>query len=335
MANVEKNQVAAQKSSKEMLKKFRPFIMFLGLFVLLFLLIDVVQLGNDSGKFIFLDGSNIINVLNQITMNAIIAIGMTLVIMVEGIDLSVGSIVAAGGVLLSILYADLQLAVPVGIIIVMIAGLGIGFINGIIISKLRLPAFVVTMATMLIFRGFAMLMVNGQAKFIPGSEFKQIGNENAFGFLPWSVVVMILAFVVFHLLLNNTKFGRQIYVIGGNEETALLSGIKVVPLKTWTYMISSMAAALSGCLLASRLGSGSPNVGTNYELDAIAAAILGGTSLSGGVGTMIGTIAGALIIGILNNAMNLLGLSSYWQYVAKGLVILVVVVLDRKSHVKK
>lgn len=310
-----------------------PFMVFILLSFVLFMLTDILKLNNDSGRWIFLSNTNILNVANQITMNAIIAFGMTFVLLTLGIDLSVGAIVSAAGVFLSILFVDYKLPFLVSIIIVLICGMFIGFFNGVIIAKLRIPPFVVTLATMTVFRGAALLMVNGTAKFISDPTFKIIGNSYV-GPIPLPVIIMILVFIVFHLVLTRTKFGRYMYIMGGNEETAVLSGIKVDKMKIWIYMIAGMAASLSGIILASRLGSGSPNVGVGYELDAITATIVGGTSLSGGVGTIVGTMAGALIIGVINNGVNILGISPYMQWVVKGAVILIAVIVDRKSHSK-
>lgn len=310
-----------------------PFMVFILLSFVLFMLTDILKLNNDSGRWIFLSSTNVLNVANQITMNAIIAFGMTFVILTLGIDLSVGSIVSAAGVFLSILFVDYKLPFLVSIVIVLICGMCIGFFNGVIVAKLRIPPFVVTLATMTVFRGAALLMVNGTAKFISDPTFKIIGNSYV-GPIPLTVIIMILVFIVFHLVLTKTKFGRYMYIMGGNEETAVLSGIKVDKMKIWIYMIAGMAASLSGIILASRLGSGSPNVGVGYELDAITATIVGGTSLSGGVGTIVGTMAGTLIIGVINNGVNILGISPYMQWVVKGAVILIAVIADRKSHSK-
>ena len=311
--------------------KAGPFFVFFILSLCIFLFTDIFRINNETGRWIFLNRNNILNVLNQISMNAIIAFGMTFVILTAGIDLSVGSIVAAGGVLLSILFVDFNMTFIAALIVVVIAGFAIGIVNGFIIAKWKMPPFIITLATMTIFRGLALIMVDGRAKFIVEPEFKMIGNGFV-GPIPVPIIILAICFVFLTLLLTRTTFGRSVYIMGGNEEAAILSGINTVKIKCLVYMIVGGCAGLSGVVLASRLGSGSPNVGVSYELDAIAAVIVGGTSLSGGIGTIAGTLAGALIIGVINNGMNIIGLSPYIQYIIKGMVILGVVIIDRKSH---
>lgn len=305
---------------------------FLVLFFSLFLLCDVIKINNNSGTSIFLTQANLLNVMNQISINAIIAFGMTFAILTLGIDLSVGSIVAIAGVSSAMLLQNFGLPVVVVVPIVLIIGLFIGYLNGAIIAKIEIPPFVVTLASMTIFRGLALLMVDGKPITIMDPGLRFLGNGKVFGIIPSPIVILVIFFAIYYIILSKTVFGRYAYVIGGNEEAAKLSGINVVRVKTWIYMIVGFACGMSGIVLAARLGSGQPNIGSGYELDAIAATIVGGTSFSGGVGTIPGTLIGCLIIGIINNGMNLLGVSSYLQFIVKGLVILMAVILEKRNR---
>lgn len=306
-------------------------IIFFILVLVMFLLTDVFHINNAGEKRLFLTESNIKNVLNQVSINAVIAFGMTLVILVNGIDLSVGSIVAIAGVLTSIFFKTFQLPLAVSYILVLLVGGLVGSSNGLLVSKFKLPPFIVTLATMIVFRGFAFILSDGKAMFIPEPEFKIIGNS-FIGIFPVSVLVMLACFAFVHIMLSRTTLGRKMYLTGGNEESALFSGININRVRITAYALVGFLSSVSGILLASRLGSGSPNVGVSYELDAIAAVVIGGTSFSGGIGTITGTLIGALILGIISNGMNMLGISPYMQYIVKGLVILGAVILDKVSN---
>jgi ribose transport system permease protein len=331
-SNKRKDYISKAKSILSA-KSVSTLLVFIMLCFLVFILCDILKINNDRGRAIFLTKDNILNVLNQISMNAIIAFGMTFVILIGGIDLSVGSIVAIAGVSGAVMLANAGLPLIIIIPVIILIGLAVGFGNGVIVAKLKIPAFVVTLASMTVFRGIALIIVDGKPIFIDDQAFKFIGNGFVFGgVIPVPIIILALVFLGFHILLTKTKFGRYTYVIGGNEETAKLSGINVDKIKLWIFMLNGAAAAISGLILASRLGSGQPNAGQGYELDAIAAAIVGGTSVSGGIGTITGTIIGALIIGVINNGMNLLGVSPYFQYVVKGSVILIAVIIDRLSQ---
>ncbi len=307
-------------------------LIFFALCGILFLLTDIFKVGNDSDGWIFLELGNIRNVLNQVSINAIIAFGMTLVIILQGIDLSVGSMVAVAGVALALCFIDFGIPLIASYFIVLVVGGCVGASNGIIITKLRLPPFIVTLASFQIFRGLAFLLVNGQAKFTSAESFKVVGNHYLFGVIPISVIIMLMVFLFFHLLLSRTVLGRKIYMVGGNEAAAQFAGISVDRIKILAYTLIGVASATSGILLASRLGSGSPNVGVAYELDAIAAVVVGGTSFSGGVGTITGTLIGALILGVIGNGLNLLGVSPFFQQLVRGVIILGAVILDSKRR---
>ena len=281
----------------------------------------------------FMTGSNIFNVLRQTSINAIIAVGMTFVILTGGIDLSVGSIFAYSGAVAAFLvgsgYSPI-IAVPAALAV----GCAIGVTNGFIITRGRLQPFIVTLATMTIFRGATLVFTDGKpisAGYEANAEmFAAIGNGYTLG-VPNPILIMIFVVSLAYFILRHTTIGRYVYAIGGNEDATKLSGVNVHRVKYFVYGISGLLAALAGVIITARLSSAQPTAGSGYELDAIAAVVLGGTSLAGGIGSVLGTIVGALIIGILNNALNLLNVSSYYQLLAKGLVILIAVLLDRKE----
>lgn len=281
----------------------------------------------------FMTGSNIFNILRQTSINAIIAAGMTFVILTGGIDLSVGATFAFSGAVAAWLIGAGQ-PVFVAVIAALIVGMLIGVTNGFVISKGKLQPFIVTLATMTIFRGATLVFTQGKpisAGYEANAEaFAAIGNGYTLG-IPNPILIMLVVFGVCYFLLKRTTIGRYVYAVGGNEEATKLSGVNVSRIKLFVYGISGFLAALAGVIITARLSSAQPTAGTGYELDAIAAVVLGGTSLAGGVGSVLGTISGALIIGILNNALNLLNVSSYYQLLAKGLVILIAVLLDRKE----
>ncbi|ANB61825.1 ABC transporter permease subunit [Anoxybacteroides amylolyticum] len=303
-------------------KKIGPLM---GLLLLCFVLTFL------SDNFFTLD--NWLNILRQVSINALIAFGMTFVILTGGIDLSVGSVLALSSAFAAGLMADGTnglFAMVIGIL----AGLAMGALNGVIITKGRVAPFIATLATMTVFRGATLVYTEGRpiTGFSDEFAFQMIGRGYFLG-IPVPVVLMIVAYVVLYVVLKKTTFGRHTYAIGGNEEATWLAGIRVDRLKIWIYSLTGGLSALAGLILTSRLNSAQPTAGTAYELDAIAAVVLGGTSLSGGRGWIFGTLVGALIIGILNNGLNLLNVSSFYQQVIKGIVILLAVILDRRKEV--
>jgi len=323
---------AIWKKAADTASRGSTLLIFIGLCAAIFILTDLLKIGNNSEGWIFLELGNIRNILNQISINAIIAFGMTLVILVKGIDLSVGSMVAVAGVALAIFFIQLEIPLLLSYLLVLITGSLVGFSNGIMVTKVKLPPFIVTLASYQIFRGLAFVLVNGQAKFTSDESFKIIGNRFLFGFMPISILVMLVIFVFYQLLLSRTAAGRRFYLTGGNEEAATFAGIRVDRVKITAYTLVGVSSAVSGILLASRLGSGSPNVGVGYELDAIAAAVVGGTSFTGGVGTITGTLIGALILGVISNGLNLLGISPFFQQIVRGLIILGAVIFGSKKR---
>ncbi|UBH15824.1 ABC transporter permease [Macrococcus armenti] len=312
------NSKAANKTN--IIEKLGPL---LGLLIL----VIIITVLNNS----FIAPSNIFNLLRQVSINALIAFGMTFVILTGGIDLSVGSILALSSALTAILITsgvDPVLALCIGALI----GTVLGAINGVLITIGKIAPFIATLATMTIFRGLTLVVTNGNPITNLGDSipFQMFGKGYFFG-IPVPAVTMIIAFAGLYFILHKTIFGKHTYAIGGNEKAAFISGIKVNKVKVMIYSISGLMAAIAGGILTSRLNSAQPTAGASYELDAIAAVVLGGTSLSGGKGRIFGTLTGVLIIGVLNNGLNLLGVSSFYQQVIKGIVILIAVLIDRKK----
>ncbi|MEH6943347.1 ribose ABC transporter permease RbsC [Bacillus sp. JJ722] len=293
----------------------------------LLLLVAIVSIINPS----FLAPLNILNLLRQVAINALIAYGMTFVILTGGIDLSVGSILALSSALMAGMIVS-GLDPIIAILIGCVLGAMMGAINGVLVTKGKMAPFIATLATMTIFRGLTLVYTDGNPITGLGDNYAfQLFGRGYFLGIPVPAITMILTFAILWVILHKTSFGRKTYAIGGNEKAALISGIKVDRVKIMIYSLAGLLAALAGAILTSRLDSAQPTAGTSYELDAIAAVVLGGTSLSGGRGWIVGTLIGALIIGTLNNGLNLLGVSSFFQMVVKGLVILAAVMVDRKK----
>lgn len=278
----------------------------------------------------FLTTNNLLNLLLQVTANGFIAFGMTFVILTGGIDLSVGSSLALSSALAAGLIGG-GLPVPVAIVLAICLGGFFGMLNGLLIAYGKLAPFIVTLATMTIFRGATLVYTNGNpvTKGLSDSFLFQFLGQGYIVGIPFPVILMFLVFVILAILLHKTAFGKAVYALGGNEKAAYISGIKLNKVKIIIYTISGMMASLSGLIITSRLSSAQPTAGASYEMDAIAAVVLGGTSLSGGKGRIWGTLIGALIIGVLNNGLNIIGVSAFWQQVVKGIVILIAVLLDR------
>ncbi|AMC33510.1 ABC transporter permease subunit [Janthinobacterium sp. B9-8] len=279
----------------------------------------------------FLTVNNLLNVLRQVSINALIAFGMTFVILLGGIDLSVGAVLALSSVAIASMMAagvDPVLATLFGVL----AGAALGAVNGIIISRGKVAPFIATLGTMTVFRGLALVASDGRPITGFNSDFfSMLGAGYIANLIPVPVITTMIAFIALWFILKKTVFGRHVYAVGGNEEASLISGVKVNRVKLWVYTLSGGLSALAGVILTSRLNSAQPNAGMGYELDAIAAVVLGGTSLSGGRGWIVGTLIGAVLIGVLNNGLNLLSVSSFYQQVIKGSVILLAVLLDRSA----
>ncbi|MDD3840477.1 MAG: ribose ABC transporter permease [Clostridia bacterium] len=276
---------------------------------------------------VFLTQKNLLNVLRQVSTNLYIACGMTIIIILGGIDLSVGSVIALSGVVTGGLIAFDGYSVVSAIIMGLIAGTLIGAINGFVLAKTTIPPFIVTLATMNIARGASYVYTDGQPIRVMSDDFNFIGS-GYLGQIPMPVIYLIVILFICIIIMYKTKLGRYIYAVGGNRQAAEFSGIKINRVIFFAYTLAGLLASISGIVLASRMFSGQPTAGQGAEMDAIAAVVLGGTSMSGGVGKIGGTVIGGLIIGVLNNGLNLMGVNSFWQYIVKGLVILIAVYVD-------
>ena len=296
--------------------------------VVLLILCIIVSLATDK----FLTSGNIISVLRQISINTYIALGMTLIIILGHIDLTVGAVVAMCGTLTVGFIVNQGLPVEIAIIGGVLLGVLFGFINGVIVSTFKVPSFIITMAMMNVANGIAYVYSGGQSTRITDGFFISIGTGYLFSVIPLPVLYMILLIIVISFLLVKTRFGVYVYAIGGNREAARLSGIPIRKIEIIVFTLSGLLSAFAGLVLASRMYSGQPSVGSGYEMDAIAACVLGGTSMAGGKGSISGTVLGAMVIGIISNGLNLIGVSSYWQLIVKGIIIATAVILDSQKE---
>lgn len=275
----------------------------------------------------FLSTQNAFNILRQISTNMLIACAMTMVIILGGIDLSVGSIIALSGVIAAGCVSRYHLPILAALVAGAMIGLLIGVFNGFVICRTTIPPFIVTLATMNIARGLAKVYTGGSPVRVVTKEWQFVG-AGYIGPVPVPVIIMLVIIIITALMMNKTKLGRHIYAVGGNPQAAEFSGIKVSRVKFIVHVYAGLMAGLAGIILASRMYSGQPTAGEGAEMDAIAAVVVGGTSMAGGSGKIGGTIIGALIIGVLNNGLNLMNVNSFWQDVVKGVVILLAVFID-------
>jgi ribose transport system permease protein len=312
------------------LRQFQPLIA-------LVVMVVAISLMTDS----FLTSENCWNIMRQISVNLCLSIGLTLIIITGGIDLSVGAILAfAGAIMAGLLKHGIPLA-PFDIILEfttwgaiisgILAGTTLGAINGVAVTTFRIPPFVATLGMFSIARGLTMLWTGGFPITGLGMDFALIGTGRLVG-APIPVWITLFLVILFVLVTRRTVLGRHIYAIGGNERAALLSGLRVNRIKLWVYTLSGALCGVGAMIVTARLDSAQPNAGLGYELDAIAAVVIGGTSLSGGKGSILGTVLGCLIIGVLNNGLFLLNVSPFWQQIIKGIVILIAVALDRMGR---
>lgn len=314
------NKVAGQERKSFNLRQLGPVLA-------LIILMIIVTVMNPN----FIRPANLLNLLRQVSVNALIAFGMTFVIITGGIDLSVGSVLALSSALtaqMMILGLHPLLATLAGILI----GALLGSVNGIIITKRNVAPFIATLSTMTVYRGTTLVLTNGNpiTGFGGGELFEFIGRGHVAN-IPFPVILMAVIFIVLYLVLHKTTFGRKTFAVGGNENAAYIAGVNSDRVKIIIYSISGALSAVAGIILTSRLNSAQPTAGVAYEMDAIAAVVIGGTSMAGGYGRIFGTVIGALIIGTLNNGLNLLGVSSFYQQIVQGFVILIAVLLDRKD----
>lgn len=275
----------------------------------------------------FLTVSNLTIIVTQVSINALLAFGVTFVIITGGIDLSLGSIVAVTGVSAAMLAHPDTYPILLPIFTGLSAGLLMGAFNGFIITKSKIAPFIVTLGTMTIGRGLALIISNGRPVSNLSDSFIFMGSGKILG-IPFLIIILIFMFSLCSIILNKTILGRYIYALGGNEQAARASGINVNQVKMAVYSISGLLAGLAGILLTSRITTGQPNAGAGFELDAIAAVVIGGTSTSGGKGSIAGTLIGVLLIGVINNGLDLLNVTSYYQQVVMGIIIIGAVVLD-------
>ncbi len=344
MASTTTSPVSDRTFNREWLntfvRKYAIVLIFIAMFIAMTFLTDA-----------FLQPRNLVNVVRQISVVGLIAIGVTMVIITTGIDLSSGSVLALAAVVAASLaqqpdwhdakYPGLVLPLIMPILAALVIGVLCGAVNGWLIARFLIPPFIATLGMMTVARGFALIYSNRPVSGLTNT-YNFIGQGEIFKVFPIPgqpplgipIPVIILAVVAIgaHILLNSTRFGRHIYAIGGNEQAALISGLNVGRIKIGVYTIAGLLSGLAGLVLSSRIGSGQPGLAVGIELDAIAAAVIGGTSLSGGIGTIWGTIIGALIIGVLNNGLDLLNVSAYWQTIVKGSIIVVAVIVDERKN---
>lgn len=294
----------------------------IGILIPLILICMITSLINPA----FLNIGNIVDVLRSISLTVIVAVGMTFVLISAGLDLSVGSVVGLSGMITGWGLVN-GVPIPVSIIFGMIAGIIVGYANGFIIVRFKIPPLIVTLGMMYIARGVVYVISKGRPFYPFPDSFKQIGQGALLG-IPYSIYIALVIIIIGHFMLNYTTFGRSVMAIGGNEETARTSGINITKTKVLIYCIVSALSAVSGILMASRLSSSQANAGNGWELTVIASVIIGGTSMFGGAGSVIGTVIGASIMAVLTNAMVLMKVSVYWQNIVVGAIIILAVGID-------
>lgn len=300
-----------------------------GILIGLIAICIIVTLNSDK----FLTQDNIMNVLRQISANMYLASAMLMILIAGGIDLSVGSLIALTGVVAGTLVAN-GVPVPVTLILCLLGGALCGAVNGTILSTTTLPPFIVTLSMMNILRGATYVFTGGATVRIDDRSFINVGT-GYFTIIPLPVIYMFIVILIVFLILNKTKLGRHIYAIGGNQKAAEFSGINVRKVRMFVYVFSGIMSALAGIVISARNYSGNPVAGNGAEMDAIAACVVGGASMAGGYGYIGGTLIGALIIGLVNNGLNLMRIDSYWQIIFKGVIILVAVYIDYFKNLKK
>ncbi|MFZ0161093.1 MAG: ABC transporter permease [Kineosporiaceae bacterium] len=313
---------------------------FLRTYAIIGILIAFIIVLTALTKGTFSQPENLINVVRQVAAIGVIAIGMTFVIITLGIDLSVGSILALSAVVATSLaqrpsdrmvYPGLNLPIIVAVLAGLAVGALAGLTNGLLISRFRIAPFIATLGMMTTARGLALIYSEGRP--VSGLEkpYNDIGQGAVLG-IPVPIILFLVVAVAAHFILNYTRFGRYVYAIGGNEQAARVSGIRISRVTILIYTLSGLLSGLAGVILSARIGSGNPQLGTGIELDAITAAVIGGTSFKGGIGTVWGTMVGALIIGIINNGLDLLDVSPFMQMVVKGIIIVLAIILDERKN---
>jgi ribose/xylose/arabinose/galactoside ABC-type transport system permease subunit len=310
-------------------------------YLIVFILIGFVALLSVLTGGTFLQAQNLINVVRQVSVIAMLGIGLTIVIISTGIDLSVGSILALAAVVstslaqmpdaTNLMYPGLQLPVFVAVLAGLAVGAACGFINGSLIAGFRIAPFIATLGMMTAARGVALIYSNGRPISKLDPSFNWLGQGDIAG-IPVPIFLLGVVAIIAYVMLSRTRFGRYVYAIGGNEQAARVSGINLAWVKIGIYTISGLLAGLGGMILAGRIGSGNPTLGTGIELDAITAAVIGGASFSGGIGTVWGAVVGAMIIGSLNTGLDLLNVSPFAQQVVKGVIIVLAIIIDERKN---
>ncbi len=315
---------AAKNSKKDMIKKI--YIKY-GIWMILIGMVILMTCLSDN----FLSTKNILNLVRQVSFISIIGFGSALILICGGLDLSPGAIVAVTSVV-SASFGRGEYPVIFAILIGLCVGLAAGIINGIFVTKLKVPPFIATLGMMTSAKGIAMLYTDGNSVNGLTDSYRIWGAGKLLG-IPIPIIIMLILAVIMYILLEHTPYGRHVVAVGDNEQAAKISGIKTERIILSVYIIGGMLASVASILMSGRIASGQPLLGEGYEMDAISAAVVGGVSLKGGVGSIWGVVCGALIIGIINNGMNLLGVSSYWQQVVKGIIIVLAIVLDQLKHI--
>jgi ribose/xylose/arabinose/galactoside ABC-type transport system permease subunit len=282
----------------------------------------------------FRTSDNVVSILVQVSINGILALGMVFVMTAGGIDLSIGSLLAMTSAIVGMVLIATD-SIVLAIACSLAATTFFGFLNGVLVSKFNMFPFVVTLATQLVIRGVAYLITGGYSRSIVNEYFQAIGTGRLFDVIPYPIIILLVVIVTAYIILHNTKLGRYVYAVGGNIHAATASGVNVSRTQIKTYIISGFCCGIAGIIMTSRINAAQPNIGVGYETDAIAACVIGGTSFAGGVATIPGTVVGIIIIGLIYNGMTLIGISSYWQTITKGLLIIGAVMLDRFMNKKR
>ncbi len=312
-----------QKSKRSIKDIVMDFYGKAGILIILLIMVIGLSVGTDT----FLTYRNLINVLRQITFYAMIGFGEMAIIITGGFDMSAGSIVGLTSVLTAMVAQNASTPVIVIFLVAAMTGLAVGMFNGGMVAYVGVPPFIATMGSQIICRGLALLIADGRPINGLSDSFVWLG-AGSIGLLPIPVIFMIISAIITWYLMKYTKTGRHIYAVGGNAQAALVSGIKTKRIKLFVFMFEGVLCAIAGMVLTARVSSGQPSLGEGFEMDAIAGAVIGGVSLSGGVGTIYGVVCGALVIGVLNNGMDLLNINGYWQQIAQGALIVLAVTLD-------
>lgn len=302
----------------------------IGIFLILIVLSILIEIANP----IFLTYNNIMDVFRNTSFTLIMAIGMTFVLIAKGLDLSVGSNFALSGLVAALIMFENEPMIPVAIIAGLACGALIGAVNATCVVFLKIPAMIATLGTMYMARGLVLVITKGSPVYPLPKVFSGFGKGSVAG-VPYVVIIVLILALIAHFILKCTTYGRKVYAIGGNPETAKFAGINVTRTTFSVYVICGFCAALSGILTAARMGSGQPSVGDGMEMTVITAVIIGGTSLNGGAGTILGTVLGALLMNVLSSGMNLVGVSAYWQKFVTGLIIVAAVAFDQYQRSKR